>query len=278
MTPLSWTQVFVSSAAGLLAFWAGSPHLTQASDLDRAIDLVLRLNEAAAQSQKRIEKLDDQTANLLSEYRSTQQRIETMERYKAQTLQLVEGQRTQLGDLRRQIDEAVNIGREITPLMLRMLDALDRFVDLDVPFLLDERKKRVARLRRMMDQPNVTEAEKFRRILEAYQIENDFGRTIETYQGPLEGNGSNGEERTVNFLRVGRVGLVYQSLNGKELGAWNQQERKWVPLSDSYRNGIKKGIRIARRQAPPNLIFLPVAAPVTAEREAVTSNSSEGQP
>lgn len=275
MSP-SWTQLFVSSTAGLLAFWVGSPHLSQASDLDRAIDLVLRLNEAAAQSQQRIDKLDDQKSGLLSEYRSTQQRIETMERYKAQVLQLVEAQRTQLADLRRQIDEAVNIGREITPLMLRMLDVLDKFVELDVPFLLKERKDRVARLRKMMERPDVTEAEKFRRILEAYQIENEFGRTIESYQGPLAGSA---EDKTVNFLRVGRVSLVYQSLDGREIGAWNQQERKWEPLSSSYRNTIKKGISIAKRRAPPNLIFLPVPAPTAAEATSATSdqgNSTEG--
>ena len=168
--------------------------------------------------------------------------------------------------------------------MLRMLDVLDRFVDLDVPFLITERKDRVARLRRMMDRPDVTEAEKFRRILEAYQIENEFGRTIESYQGPLEGGGD-GTQKTVNFLRVGRIALVYQSLDETDLGAWNQKDRKWESLSGSYRNMIKKGIRIARRQAPPNLLFLPIAAPVQAEPVALQAepaaaenNAVEGQP
>ena len=271
MMSSSWTQLLVSSTAGFLAFWVGSPHLTQASDLDRAIELVLRLNEAAAQSQQRVEKLDDQAADLLSDYRSTQQRIETMQRYKAQVLQLVEKQRTQLADLRRQIDDAVNIGREITPLMLRMLDALDRFVDLDVPFLIKERKERVARLREMMDQPDVTEAEKFRRILEAYQIENEFGRTIETYQGGL----GNDSDKIVNFLRIGRLALVYQSLDEREIGAWNQKERKWVPLESSYRSAIKKGIRIARRQAPPDLLFLPVPAPVAAPADSAAQEGAQ---
>jgi hypothetical protein len=104
----------------------------------------------------------------------------------------------------------------------------------------------------------VTEAEKYRRILEAYQIENDFGRTIEAYQGEL----ALGEQKlTVSFLRVGRVSLVYQTLDGEKMGVWDRKKGQWVDLPQDYYGDITRGLRIAKKQAPPDLIFLPVEAP-----------------
>jgi len=157
--------------------------------------------------------------------------------------------------LRNQIESVTVIGREVTGLMLRMVESLDQFVDFDVPFLPDERRERVERLKVLMDRADVTNAEKYRRILEAYQIENDFGRTIEAYRGSLEGDG---DTRTVDFLRVGRVALIYQTLDGKKVGVWSQSDQSWQPLDGSYRPAVRQGLRIARKQAAPDLLRLPI--------------------
>ncbi|UCE87622.1 MAG: DUF3450 domain-containing protein, partial [Deltaproteobacteria bacterium] len=159
--------------------------------------------------------------------------------------------------LREQIDNVTLVSREVTPLMLRMVESLDDFVKLDVPFLPGERRERVENLKTLMDRADVTNAEKYRRVLEAYQIENDFGRTIEAYRGSLE---VDGESRTVDFLRVGRVALLYQTLDGREVGAWSQAQRAWQSLDGSYRPAIRQGLRIARRQAAPDLLRLPIPA------------------
>ena len=108
-----------------------------------------------------------------------------------------------------------------------------------------------------MDRADVTNAEKYRRILEAFQIENEYGRTIEAYRGSLD---RGGESLPVDFLRVGRVALVYQTLDASELGAWDQAAGQWQPLDRSYRGALRKGLRIARKQAAPDLLRLPVAA------------------
>ena len=234
--------------------------MTSASDLDEAIRLVLRMNEAAAQSQKKVDKLDDDKADLLSRYRTVQQQLGALKEYNEQVGKLVAAQNAQADNLKEQIDNATFVSRGVTPLMGRMIDALEEFVKLDVPFLSKERSERIASLRRLMDRPNVTEAEKYRLITEAYQIENEYGRTIEAYRGQLAAT-DGGEPRDVEFLRVGRVALIYRTFDGGEIAAWDQASRTWVPLGADYTASIRDGFRIARKQAAPNLFRIPIPAP-----------------
>ena len=140
-----------------------------------------------------------------------------------------------------------------------MLDALEQFIQLDTPFLLKERNERLERLRGMMERSDVSSAEKFRRVIEAYQIENDYGRTIEAYKGtvPIDGN-----EQEVDFLRIGRVALAYQSVGGGNTGAWDKDTGQWVALDPAeFKNQIADGLRVARKQVAPDLLVVPVAAP-----------------
>ena len=142
--------------------------------------------------------------------------------------------------------------------MLRMIDSIDQFVKVDVPFLVDERSKRVEGLKALMGRSDVTVAEKYRKVMEAYQAEIDYGRTIESYRGTLDG-------REVDFLRVGRISLMYQSLDGNVLGVWNSAAKQWEMLEPSMKSKLMAGIRIAREQAAPDLIKVPVAAPQEAK-------------
>jgi hypothetical protein len=170
---------------------------------------------------------------------------------------LLAAQKAEIASLLDQVDRVQSVGRSVTPLMLRMLDAIEKFVELDVPFLIDERSERMASLNEMMGRADVTTAEKFRQIMEAYQIENEYGRTIEAYRATLD---IDGRETTVDFLRFGRIALVYQSLDESLSGRWDQEARSWVPLDSSHRSSIRQGLRIARKQTAPDLIRLPLPA------------------
>ena len=139
----------------------------------------------------------------------------------------------------------------------RMVDALEQFIALDVPFLVDQRNARVAQLQALLARSDVTVAEQFRNVLQAWQEERDYGSTIEAYTGLLEINGVN---REVNFLRVGRVALVYQTPDGGLSGAWDQRTRQWITLGGDYQNAIREGLRVART-GTPELLLVPVPAP-----------------
>jgi hypothetical protein len=154
------------------------------------------------------------------------------------------------------------IERQIIPLMIRMVDALDAFILLDTPFLMKERTERAARLREMMERSDVAAAEKFRRVIEGYQIENDYGRTIEAYKGTTE---INGNQLEVDFLRIGRVALLYQTVGAGHTGAWDATSKAFIELPPAvYKKQVSDGLRIARKQVAPDLLVVPVAAPTRA--------------
>jgi len=135
---------------------------------------------------------------------------------------------------------------------------------LDVPFLKEERARRIATLRETLDRADVSTAEKYRRILEAYTVEMEYGRTLEAYEGKL---GEGEETRTVNFLRIGRVALLYQTLDGDETGYWDVDKKDWVEDSD-YKRAVKDGLKIARKASAPDLLIAPVRAAEVASKEA----------
>ncbi len=246
-----------AALAACAAVWLAAPPLAGAQALEKALDLRTKANETGAASQDRIDRVADETDDLLRQFREEMQQIEALRVYNAQLEKLLASQEEEAVNLREQIENVTVISREVTPLMLRMVESIEDFVSLDVPFLLEERRERVAKLKALMDRADVTDAEKYRRILEAYQIENDFGRTIEAYRGSLEAGGGT---KTVDYLRVGRVALLYQTLDGDEIGAWNEAGGNWQTLDGNYRAAIRQGLRIARKQAAPDLLRLPVPA------------------
>jgi hypothetical protein len=213
---------------------------------------------ASADIQRRIDALDDETRKMLREYRQTTTQVQDLTAYNEQLERLVATQRVEIADFERQFQEIEVTKRQILPLIVRMIDVLEEFVDIDIPFLERERDARLAGLHELMERPEVPTSEKYRRVSEAYQIELEYGHTIEAYEGELL---VGDESRTVAFLRFGRLGLYYMTLDGQEIGVWDNRADEWVVLGDEYRQPLDRAIRIARKQLPPDLVRLPVPAP-----------------
>lgn len=228
------------------------------AQVEQAMSTQNNINRDAAASQQRINKLSDETATSLQTYRSALQRSESLEIYNAQLKRLIDSQQTEMVSVQEQTEQIETIELGVLPLMVRMVDTLDKLVKADAPFLVAERTERVNNLKSLINRADVTVGEKYRRIMEAYMVEADYGRTIEAYSGELD---NNGEPRSVDFLRIGRTGLYYQTLDGQSSGRWNKDDNAWVTLDNRFRRDIRDGIRIARKQAPPELLTLPVSAP-----------------
>ena len=243
--------------AGAIACLVASTSLAQDS-LSEAIDVQTASQSASADVQRRIESLDDEIREMLNKYRQTKSQITDLQSYNQQLERLVATQNVELADFERQFADIETTKRQILPLIIRMLEILEEFVAVDMPFLEDERSMRLAELNKLMERPDVPTSEKYRRITEAYQIELDYGHTIESYEGEME---VDGDSRTVAFLRYGRLGLYYMTLDGLEIGHWDKNLDRWVQLDDEYRQSLDRAMRIARKQLPPDLTRLPIPAP-----------------
>ena len=233
----------------------GNVHAAALSDIYSVSD---RINEQAKRSQSKIDSLTDQTRKLLSEYKTVLKEIEGLRVYNRQLEKQIASQEAEMKKLSTSIDQVTLIERQITPLMLRMIDGIEQFVNLDIPFLLNERADRIDRLRDMMERADVAVSEKFSQILRAYQIENEYGRTMEAYGDTINVEGA---ELKADVLKVGRVALVYQTPDGEVTGRWDVDAQAWVELDDSYTTPVRNGIRMARKQLSVDMLPLPVRAP-----------------
>ena len=242
------------------AFFAVSALTISGGVFAQTVDQVLQADQRrlnlAQQSQERINNIVEGTRSLEDQYRAINKEIDGLKVYNRLMTAQVEGQAATLEDIALSMDQVDVINRQIFPLMERMIDGLKQSVALDVPFLMEERNKRMVDLETIMERSDVTVAEKFRKVMEAYQIENDYGTTIEDYSQSLTIDGAT---RSFNMLRIGRIGLYFQSDDTKITGRWNNETRSWE-VDNSARNEVRKGLRVARQLIAPELIIVPVSA------------------
>lgn len=226
--------------------------------VDQVMDEGEKRADAGAAEQQRVEQIATQTDDLLAQYNTVSKVVDGLKTYNSLLQRQVDNQVSEKTALRESMDNVALIERQIVPMMTRMLDSLEEFIRLDTPFLMKERTERLARLREMMERSDVTSAEKFRRVIEAYQIENDYGRTIEAYKGSVDIDGTPQE---VDFLRIGRVSLAYQSVGGQHTGAWDPVALAYVELPpEKFKTQVAQGIRVARKQVAPDLLVVPITA------------------
>lgn len=229
-----------------------------AQTVDQVLEADLQRLNLAQESQERVNEIVEGTRSLEDEYRGLLKEIEGLEVYNRLMTAQTEAQQATLDDIALSMDQVEVVNRQIFPLMERMIDGLEQSISLDIPFLMDERSDRIETLKELMTRSDVSVAEKFRKVLEAFQIEMDYGQSSEWYRQTLEVEGVEGA-RDYNMLRVGRVGLFFQSDDARITGRYDPIQDAFV-TDDDYRSEIRKGIRMARQLIAPELILVPVEA------------------
>ena len=252
---------FAGPAFLLVAVGAMPAH----AQLDEAIDTSERAVSETDASQRRIDDLDEQTQALLNDYRANLKQLEQLERYNASQRRQLEAQERELGSLEQDIATISSLQRSVQPLMDDMLSGLETLVSADMPFQQGEREARVSRLQGIMDDPEQSPAQRYRLIVEAYQIENEYGRTIEAYRSDVTVDGTTFEN--AEFLRVGRLALIFKTDDDQTLKIYDADGHAWRDLDALFLDDVKTGLRMAKEQIPPDLLTVPVPAPQDAAQQ-----------
>jgi predicted RNase H-like nuclease (RuvC/YqgF family) len=239
------------------AFAVVSANAQNVAPVQKALQSQVATDKAAAASQKRVDSLVDRTNDAANKYAQVKSEADSVEAYNKQLDAQVKSQEQEMASVQKQLDEIETTSREVQPLIERMVDSLDQFVSLDVPFLRQERMERVQRLRDLMKRADVSISEKYRQVLEAYQIELDYGTSFDSYEGVM---GTGASARTVQFIRLGRVTLLYRTLDGSETGYWDAQKKAWV-VDNKYAAAAEQALRVATKGGSPELLTLPVPVP-----------------
>ncbi|MFT5519924.1 MAG: hypothetical protein ACI9IA_000511 [Enterobacterales bacterium] len=253
LKPMKRNKVLALASSAFLIVWGGT--LMAAGPLDASTTIEKAMNKNSVTTQTRVDQLADQTSDMSQTYQLTLQSIDSLKAYNSSIEGFIRKQKSEMDSIQGQMDGIDGTERAVIPMMEDMIESLDQFVHLDIPFLMEEREKRVNFLREMMLSVNVSNSEKYRKILEAYQIENDYGSSVTSYEEKIT---IGGVEKTVDFLRFGRVALVYQSRDEESRAYYDTTSKDWIAVGDEYRRTIRDGIKMARGQANLNLIHLPV--------------------
>ena len=250
------SRQIASVATAAIVVVAGSV-FAQSATVDQVLQADLERLELAQESQERINQVVEGTRSLADDYRAINKEIDGLKVYNRLMTAQTNGQQATLDDIELSMQQVDVINRQIFPLMERMIDGLEQSIALDIPFLMEERSGRIEELKEIMERSDVSVAEKFRKVMEAYQIEMDYGTSSEWYREELNVDGA---VREYNMFRVGRIGLYFQSDDTNITGWYNPDSGAYELLGSEHRNEVRKGIRIARQLIAPELMLLPLPA------------------
>ena len=221
-------------------------------NMESVLEVGRENQELSASSQDAIDQTERQTDKIVNEYKVVSKQVEGLKLYNAQKRIQIQAQLDLMDKLDEQLVQVVVMQRQIPPLAQKMLDTLETFIKLDTPFRIEERRGRVDLVRSSLSKPKVTASEQVRQVLEAYNIEAEYGRKIDTYEDKLA------DGTVVNILVIGRIGMFYQTKDERSSGRWNNETGTWEELSASYRKPIRDGIRMAKKLAPTDMLLMPV--------------------
>ncbi|BDM65014.1 DUF3450 domain-containing protein [Shewanella sp. NFH-SH190041] len=260
MSKVSNRTKIATALVGALAL--ASSNLVVADPLTDVQKADSKIHADAASSQKKVDKYFDQAQDMLFEYGTVADERESLKAYNDYLAGLVADQEATMQSIQDDINGVDRLRQGVVPLMFKMVDALEQFVALDLPFNTETRQERVQNLKNLLNTAEVTLAEKYRLILDAYSIEREYGNFLSIETGKLN---VDGKEILVDFLGLGRVAVYAQSLDQKSAWMYNKQTKSWEKLDDTYLRELTKGIRMARKQGAPDLFSLPIPAAEAAQ-------------
>lgn len=245
------------ATASLLLLGLTTAFSAQADSLDNARSTEVQTNKVAKSSQVSINKNSDESFELQAEVEQLEAQIDNLSIYQTHLKKLVASQEQEKVATQSQIEEIAQTRQGVVPLMYYMLDGYKKLIHEGTPVRMASREKRLDDLQQLMGRADISEAEKYRRILEAYQVEIDYGTKLGSYEGEI--TLADNDNRQVDLLYLGRVSLLARSKDAQHTWVWSQSSNQWQAVDGSQQVEINKAYALANKQQAPTLLNLPLS-------------------
>ena len=265
-THTRWVNALFVTWLSVSSFSVSADSLSNARNIER------QTNQNATNAQKKIDANSDQSFQLQAEVEQLQAQVDNLSLYQNHLNKLVASQEAEKTNIDSQLIDIAETRQGVVPLMYHMIDGLQSLVEQGVPVRLQSREKRLDDLKTLMGRADISDAEKYRRILEAYQIELDYGSKLGTYEGEIKLNQDNDgqdDTRQVDLLYVGKVVLLARSKDAQHAWLWSQAKQQWQEVPADQKPDINQAYALANKQQAPSLLHLPLSV-----TQASASNSS----
>jgi hypothetical protein len=238
----------------LLVFALAAPLVARSQDENpgKVVDETISVSQ---KTQKKQDEWADEKSDMMVRYRNASANIRYLEQRVAIEDEKAVALDERIAELERRLDESTRLKNSIQDTLNAIQERLTLWVESDLPFLMKDRRVRLAALDREISRPDVTSAEKLRRLLEVLQVETGYGSTVEVVQDRIV---VEGDTVFVDMLKLGRLALFWRTPDGERAGEYNIGIRSWVELPDRYHGDIYKAMDMAARIRPIEITELPL--------------------
>jgi len=238
-------------------FCIGFTHVASAiTDVDQVQKNVGVAIDTLQKTQKQEDGWADEKASLTAKLKEKIQQRELLTKQQERLRKQIMLMQERVVESKRRVAEVerIRLGMRgfLDETFLRLKEQIDSEF---LPFLTDERQGRLSRLEKLLIDDSVSTAEKFRRLMEALQIEADYGRNMEIVREPVQ----LGQEILVmDVLRIGRLSLFSRTPDGTRIAVFDQSSGNWQPLPESYGRSLRQAIEVANKTRPVEIVSLPL--------------------
>jgi hypothetical protein len=238
----------------LVAFTLAAPLVARSQEENpgKVVDKTITVNQ---KTQKKQDEWADEKSDLMVRYRNASANIRYLEQRVA-----IEGEKAaaldeRIAELERRLGESDRLKDSIQDTLIAVQERLSEWIESDLPFLMQDRRARLAALDKELSRPDVTSAEKLRRLLEVLQVETGYGSTVEVVQDRVV---VESDTVFVDLLKLGRLALFWRTPDGERAGEFDIGTRSWVELPDEFHSDIREAMDMAARIKPVEITELPL--------------------
>ncbi|MBD3178539.1 MAG: DUF3450 family protein [Candidatus Latescibacteria bacterium] len=249
---LKTAMVFIILLLMLIPVVSPGQDEPEGEELVKVVDSTIGIQQ---ETQQKREEWAEEKSELEARYRTAKANIDYLTRKKESVQKKHDALMERNNELERRLDESDRLQNSLQDTLNIVLARLESWVDRDLPFLLEERKARIEMLKKEIAKPDILGAEKLRKLLEALQIEANYGGNVEVYQQKVT---VGGDTLFVDVLHIGRVSVFWRTPDGQQVGSYDPASEAWVELPDKYNRPVSEAMEMASRIRPVELIELPL--------------------